>query len=631
MPTNEEVLANTQRLLDRVKSEGVTDSSGNLISTSQMSPVAPITIPAPTQDTTNYPAIVAGSAQDLQAKSETAQKIVDEQNAANLKQSNDIAGMQSILGNKDTETKNLYDTTGVTASANKLADLSEQAKNVALQANIANQTLEGNASGKDVTTTFLGRQQQEVNRQAAIQTLQISQQSNIEQGNYDAAKANADAIINAKYSQIEADIKSKQIQLDALDKYSLTPAQENAKTAQQNLLTKQAQDLADKKQQEQTNSSNQLGWAKAAFDSNQPQLSSQISQLDPSSASFKQDLASLQAKINPNGSLDSQYKQMQINELAQKISDAKATSNGLSGLYGAVSPVVQLADGTYDTATQDAILSKMDPATASLVKAVGTYTMDIAKVTSLRSDQRQLLAEKVALVYPGFDMTNYATHAAYRNSLAGTAQGTTGGAINSANKVINHLTSYVDNVSKLGNTNAGGWFGSVANAGKNAIDSTISGKFATNLSEAKTDATGVKDELAKFFKGTGVADIHTIEDWSKTVDVNAPMSSQKGVVQGAIELLQGQLVPMIDQYKQTMGQEPPAGLFLKTDTQTKLSNLKNQGYKIDIPGVNYTDKNAWLKYGGGTQDQWNNAVDMLTQANLPITPDNILQAAQLNY
>jgi len=376
--------------------------------------------------------------------------------------------------------------------------------------------------------------------------------------------------------------------------------------------------VADKKATESNNVTSQNGWAKSAMDSNQPQLASQISALDPSSPTFKTDLSNLQAKITPNNSLDSQYKQMQINELAQKISDAKKVTD----LGGSVTPVAQLPDGTYDTATQDALLAKMSPSDAALVKAVGNYTMDISKVTSLRSDQRQLLAEKVAMVYPGFDMTNYATHAAYRKSLAGTAQGTTGGAINSANKVINHITSFVDNVSKLGN----GIFSPI-----NAFDNwaTLNQNTKTALAEANTDATGVKDELAKFFKGSGVADVTSIADWGKTVNVNGSPAQIKGSVQGAIDLLQGQLVPMIDQYEQVMGTPPPDGLFLKTDTLQNLSSLKNQGYKIDIPGVYYTDKNAWLKYGGGTQDSWNTAIDNLTKAGLPLTNENILQASQL--
>ena len=317
-------------------------------------------------------------------------------------------------------------------------------------------------------------------------------------------------------------------------------------------------------------------------------------------------------------------------EAQSKMYESASMFNVSAGnIDNLVSPVVKLSDGTYDAATQKQLLSQFPPAEAALIEKIGNYDMDIAKVTSLAGGAREALAKKVALVFPDFQMQNYATIAAYKKNLANTTQGSAGGAINSANKVINHLTSYIDNVGKLSNGPIGGTFGNMLNASKNAVFSTFSPSRQTALAEANTDATGVKDELAKFFKGTGVADVHTIEDWSKTVNVNGSPAEQRGAIQGAIELLQGQLVPMIDQYKQTIGQEPPPGLFLKAETQQKLSNLKNQGYKIDIPGVNYTDINAYYKYGGGIKDDLINAQTELKANGIPVTLDNALQWAQI--
>ncbi len=465
---------------------------------------------------------------------------------------------------------------------------------------------------------FLGSQGA-INRGSAAEIGLLQAKALGLQGNLTAAQDTANRAIDLKYHDIEAKIATQQNQLNAI-KPLLDAEQKKKADAQQYILDRQKQDVQDKKDTEKANTSLAQGWAKSAYDSNQPQLASQISSLDPNSATFKTDLANLQAKINPNNSLDSQYKKMQIAELAQKINDAK----NVNDLSGSVSPVTQLPDGTYDTATQDALLAKMNPKDAAIVKAVGNYQMDLSKITSLAGGAREALAAKVALVYPNFDMKNYATNLAYKKSLASTTQGSTGGAINSANKVINHLTTYIKNVNDLSNTAIGGGIGEFINSVKTNVQKVYLPSLQKQKAEAQTAATGVKDEL-----GSGVADVHTIDDWAKTVNVDASPAAQQGAVQGAIELLQGQLVPMIDQYKQVMGQEPPAGLFLKADTLQNLSSLKNQGYKIDIPGVNYTDKNAWLKYGGGTQDAWNSAVDSLTKAGLPLTNENILQASQM--
>jgi len=260
MATLAEIQAQFNKIQQGLATTGATDNSGNMaiapgtynpysntITPAQMTPVNPITIAPPPTDLTNYPAIVAGSAQDLQNQATTAQAQLDAQNAAALKQNTDIANMQSLLGGQQAETNALYASSGVNDIAQQLKDLATQATNVGLQSTQANLTLEGNAAGKYVTTSFLGRQQQEVTRQAAIKTLQLSQQSNILQGNYQAAKDAADQIISAKYGQMEADIKAKQTQLNGLRDYVLTPAQEKQKTAQQALLKKQQEDIDKKK------------------------------------------------------------------------------------------------------------------------------------------------------------------------------------------------------------------------------------------------------------------------------------------------------------------------------------------------------------------------------------------------
>ncbi len=591
------------------------------IPVSQITPTQPINLGTPAPDSS---ASLLGTTNNAinYVNNLSTQATTAEQNVNNS-QSDITSTMNALLG-KTADTQTANESSGLNSATKQLADLNAQGQSLNREASAIPIKTAESFSNTGATDAGIAPVNASALRQNALKALSIAQQADVATANYTAAKDKAQQMIDLKYQPLEQKLALQQQQYQ-FNKDALTAVNAKKAEALGVALKKQESDLATQKKTESDNVTALTGWAKSAMDSNQPKLSAQISALDPASPTFKQDLAVLQAKITPNTSLDSQYKQMQIAELAQKISDAKKVTD----LGGSVTPVAQLPDGTYDTATQDALLAKMSPSDAALVKAVGNYTMDIAKVTSLRSDQRQLLAQKVAMVYPGFDMTNYATHAAYRKSLASTAQGTAGGAINSANKVINHLTSFIDNVNKLSNTAIGGGIGELINSTKNNLISVVSPAKQQTKAEAQTDATGVKDELAKFFKGSGVADVHTIEDWSKTVNVDASPASQRGAVQGAIELLQGQLVPMIDQYKQVMGTPPPDGLFLKADTQAKLSNLKNQGFKIDIPGVNYTDKSAWMKYGGGTQDTWNNAVDALTKAGLPLTNENILQASQI--
>ena len=346
-------------------------------------------------------------------------------------------------------------------------------------------------------------------------------------------------------------------------------------------------------------------------------------------AQYKSEQDTIKNKLESDKFTWQQKKDIADNAIAQgklSLDEAKAAQDNATGnLLGMASPVAKLPDGTYDTASQEALLAKFSPTEAAMIRKIGEYDMDISKVTSLAGGKRENLAAKVALVYPNFDMKNYATMVAYKKNLANTTQGSAGGAINSANKVINHLTEYIDSVSNIpGNYG----FSSTMNAIRNKMSAPFSPALQEVTAEANTAAIGVKDELAKFFKGAGVADVHSIEDWSKALDINATPATQRGTVQAAVDLLQGQLVPMMDQYKQTMGQEPPEGLFLKSTTKGKLTRLKNEGYKIEIPGVHYTDKSSWQTYGRGTAEEWNGAVDKLNAIGAPLTDENILQAVQ---
>jgi hypothetical protein len=316
--------------------------SPNVISSTTMAPVPTVPVAMPTLNTTTYP---VGITQDLQAKADAAQKVYDDQNAANLKQSNDIAGMQSVLGGQAAETKALYDTTGVSDLAKQLKELATQAINVDLGTKAQNLALDQ----QGMTQGAVNNMSNANIRESAIKLLGISQQSNILQGNYDTAKANADAIINAKYFQLENDLKAKQIQLQGLKDYVLTLAQEKRAETQKNLLAKQASDLADAKQTAKDNSNLALDYAKYAYDGGQSQLASQITALDTTSPTFKQDFAKLQSQIqNPMAKLDIAIKQQQLAKAqketallgAPSISETKATTAALQSAKNSV-PVIQ--------------------------------------------------------------------------------------------------------------------------------------------------------------------------------------------------------------------------------------------------------------------------------------------------
>lgn len=285
------------------------------------------------------------------------------------------------------------------------------------------------------------------------------------------------------------------------------------------------------------------------------------------------------------------------------------------------------ADGRPDPVSQKAVLDQITqqygPMTAKAIQNLANYSTNPADYgKTAKNGMTHETAVTLASMYdPTYNEAQYTVRAGYMKNLASNQAGTVGSAINSANKSVNHLTAFVNTMAQIPNTPS-----TLFNRLDNATFGNINPAVRTAKSQATTEGLGVAEELAKFFKGSGTVDVGSIDSWKSQINTNATPSDVKGMTQGAIDLLGGQLSTLAEQYKSTMGKAPDND-FLNPSARASLSNLKNKGYQVDIPGINYTDKTAWQN-NGGTQDQWNSAVDALTAAGLPLTQENILQFAQ---
>lgn len=301
---------------------------------------------------------------------------------------------------------------------------------------------------------------------------------------------------------------------------------------------------------------------------------------------------------------------------------------GAGGGSNGVTQAAQITpSGNPDPVSQKAVLDQITqqygPITAQAIQGLADYSINPTDWSSRAGAKGLSRADAVSLAQmydPTYNDTSYAIRAAYLKSISSTQTGTVGSAVNSANKAINHLTAFVTDISKLPNGPS-----SKINAFDNAL--TMNQGVRQNIGAAQTEGLGVAEELAKFFKGSGTVDVASIDAWKSQLNTNASPADVKGLTQGAITLLAGQLETLTEQYKSTMGKEPETD-FLNTSARASLSSLKNQGYEVNIPGINYTDKNAYLKYDPEAQGNMSTAVDRLTKSGLPITPENILQMAQ---
>lgn len=357
--------------------------------------------------------------------------------------------------------------------------------------------------------------------------------------------------------------------------------------------------------------------------------------MDAQTARDSNDLATFKDKMDYVNTLRSQKQQAlqdmytqqndlrDYNEKVREFNVQHADSQAILAATQAAVPIT--AAGTPDATAQAAFLAKLSPQQQVQVKGLANYSLnpeDFPQRTTTGSGQLSR-ADAVAMTKaydPTYDDAQYAARSSYLKNLQ---SGSLSQGLTSANKSIAHLTAFANAVSAIGN----GKISSGINATQNAVSQAFHPKLQTELSEAKTDAAGLQDELAKFFKGTGATDTNSIDTWSKQLNPNATPGELKGTVQGAITLLSGQLDSLTQQYKNTMGHAPTIP-FLNTDTITQLSNLKNQGYEVDIPGVYYTNAASYAKSDPDASSNLETARELLLSEGLPTDSASVLQAAQ---
>jgi len=181
------------------------------------------------------------------------------------------------------------------AAQKEYNDLSAQLRNITAGSQVANQQLESAASGKDITTTFLGRQQQEVNRQAAIKGLPIAAQLAVAQDNLGLAQQHLDKLFSLQLQDVQNQYNYKQGLIDKV--YQFATSQEQAKlNAKKEADTRTYNDKVNNLNQAQS-------WATAAIENGQGDLASQIMALDPNDKDYQAKLGQLAGQIKAQDEL----------------------------------------------------------------------------------------------------------------------------------------------------------------------------------------------------------------------------------------------------------------------------------------------------------------------------------------
>lgn len=329
--------------------------------------------------------------------------------------------------------------------------------------------------------------------------------------------------------------------------------------------------------------------------------------------------------------LDEQQKNDLFNQSLQKLqyqldvkkeNYAESLTSGTSA--GSTIPAVPMTtDNVPDPQAQASFLASLpggaDSDLATQVKGLANYTLAPSDFTvrTLKGGTQYTRDQMVALAQkydPTYSDTQFP---ARQNLLKNFTSGIYSQQVTALNTATGHIASLANDINKIGNVNFG-----PANIVKNAV-LPIFGQGATT--GVKTDIAAVNGELAKAFKASGATDAE-IQSLG-TVNANSTPADIQSYITSATELMSSKLSALSDTYTAGMGKAPAAPL-MSQDAMNKLSDLKNNGYTIDIPGVNYTDKDAYVKNDPDAAANMQTAVQQLTAAGLPLTQENILQLAQ---
>jgi len=278
----------------------------NVITPSSLQPVTPINVPPAPADKTNYAAMLAGDAATLKAINEAnAPKTAGAEpdwltkflSTYETKPPESLSSLYAQeASNVGLETKGA----AVTESQKQLDLLNAEMAGITADAQAQNLALEKQISGGGTLTAgsgdFLNKQQQEVNRQAAIKSLPVQVKILMAQAKLTAnqnylklAQDKLDTMFKIKSQDIENTYNYNKDLRDKIWGY-LTEKEKQKLT-----LMQKADDR--KYKQEKTNLAKINDWQKTSVANGQSELVTEFASLDPKDPDFDRKFGAIQAKV----------------------------------------------------------------------------------------------------------------------------------------------------------------------------------------------------------------------------------------------------------------------------------------------------------------------------------------------
>lgn len=248
--------------------------------------------------------------------------------------------------------------------------------------------------------------------------------------------------------------------------------------------------------------------------------------------------------------------------------------------------------GDYTKEGED-YLSTLSPKDAGTVKALSQYTSNPKEEFAgmkASSDREKYIAG--ARHYdPSYDPMEYKKRADYLKDFSSGKRSTNRLAGNTLIKHMGSLESTLQDVPSSGVA--------LIEKGQRLAAKQLPGIFpkqANAMTEEDSALNAVAGELSNVFKQTGGTDVE-ISHWLDAYDKNSPRELKQAYIKKGVELLQGRISAMGNEYEQTMGR-PYKGDLLSPEAKTISERMmfKNPFNDVKQPS---SDGNSFVPPNGG--------------------------------
>lgn len=207
------------------------------------------------------------------------------------------------------------------------------------------------------------------------------------------------------------------------------------------------------------------------------------------------------------------------------------------------SPVSSASPSAADLSRNQKALEGVPGPAASIVKGMVDGRISPPSSFAMSKPYWQGLIAKAAEYDPTFDQTTWSGRVATKKDFA---SGQSARAVTAMNTALSHAGTLAEDFDALNNSGSP-W----VNWAVNGVEKSAFGDARQTKTKQTVDA--LASEARKVFAASGGGNLTELLEWQKNFDVNGSPAQQKASLTGFVELLDGRLQSLADQYNRGMG------------------------------------------------------------------------------